>query len=102
MTDNLGYVLLIGFGSMKLTEFYKEITRRMGLHQPGWWKSFVNLCCVAVLSLLIIHRDLRTRVLIALAAAGLAALLHALDTVLRSHRDEMVTIVMDKTRSRRR
>lgn len=102
MASDLGYVLLIGFGSMKLTEFYKEITRRMGLHQLGWWKSLVNLCCVALLSLLIAHRDLRTRVLIALAAAGLAALLHALDTVLRSHRDEMVTVVMDKARLRRR
>jgi len=102
MTSDLAYVVLIGLGSMKLTEFYKEITRRIGLHQAGWWKSLVNLCWVVLLSLLIAHRDLHTRVLIALAASGLAALLHAIDTVLRSHRDEMVAIVMDKARARRR
>lgn len=102
MLTDLGYLVLIGFGSMKLTEFYKEVTRRIGLHQPGWWKSFVNLCCVVLLSLFVVHRDLRTRLLIAVGASGLAALLHALDTVLRSHRDEMIAVVMEKSRPRRR
>jgi hypothetical protein len=102
MATDLGYVLLIGFGSMKLTEVYKEVTRRIGLYQVAWWKSFVNLCLCAALVLLVTHRDVQVKVLIAVAASGLAALLHALDTVLRSHRDNMITAVMDKTRNRRR
>lgn len=102
MAVDLGYVLLIGFGSYKLTEIYKEITRRWGLHQLAWWKSFINLVCCAALALLITHRDVQVKVLVALAAAGLAALLHALDTVARSHRDNMITTVMDRTRARRR
>lgn len=102
MAADLGYVLIIGFGSMRLTELYKEVTRRIGLHQVGWWKSFINLGCCAVLVLLISHRNIRTEVLIALGASGLAALFHALDTVLRSHRDEMITAVIEKARPRRR
>lgn len=95
-------MLLIGLGSMKLTEFYKEVTRRIGLHQVGWWKSFINLGCVCALTFLLIHRDVRTKVLVALGAAGLAALLHACDTVLRSHRDQMITTVMERNKGRRR
>jgi hypothetical protein len=102
MGADLGYALLIGFGSMKLTEVYKEVTRRIGLHQVAWWKSLVNLVCCGVLALLVSHRNIDTKVLIALGASGLAALLHATDTVLRSHRDNMITAVMDKTRGRRR
>jgi hypothetical protein len=102
MGRDLGYLLLIAFGSMKLTEVYKEIIRRIGLHQVAWWKSLVNLVCCGVLVLLITHRNVDTKVLIALGASGLAALLHAVDTVLRSHRDNMITTVMDKTRTRRR
>jgi hypothetical protein len=102
MGTDLGYVVLIGFGSMRLTEVYKEVTRRIGLHQVAWWKSFVNLCCCAVLTLLVLHRSVDTRVLIAVAASGLAALLHALDTVLRSHRDNNIAEVIDRTRPRRR
>jgi hypothetical protein len=102
MGTDLGYVVLIGFGSMKLTEVYKEVTRRIGLYQVAWWKSFINLICCGVLTLLVAHRGVDTRVLIAVAASGLAALLHAVDTVLRSHRDNMITTVLDKTRNRRR
>jgi hypothetical protein len=101
MAADLGYVLLIGLGSMKLTELYKEVTRRIGLHQAGWWKSAISLSCAAVLTLLVSHRDLGTKVLITVAACGVAALLHALDTVLRSHRDEMVAMVLDRNRVRR-
>ena len=102
MATDLGYLALIGFASLRLTEFYKEITNRIGIHQPGWWKSMVNLCCVALLTLLVSHRDAHTKVLIALGASGVAALLHAIDTVLRTHRDEMVAAAMERTRSRRR
>ena len=102
MGTDLGYALLIAFGSMKLTEVYKEVTRRVGLHQVAWWKSFVNLVCCGVLVLLVSHRNVDTKVLIALGASGLSALLHAIDTVLRSHRDNMITAVMDKTHGRRR
>jgi len=101
VTTLLAYVLIIGLGSYKLTEWYKEGTKRMGLQQPGWWKSLINLICCGVLVLLATHRSVDSRVLIAIAASGVAALLHAVDTVLRSHRDEMVMQVLEK-RSRRR
>jgi len=98
----LGYALLIGLGSFRLTEFYKEGTRRIGLHQAGWWKSAVNLACCAVLVLLVLHQPAQTRILIAVAASGLAALCHAVDTLIRSQRDRTVSEVMEKSRVRRR
>jgi hypothetical protein len=102
MATDLGYVILIGFGSMKLTQLYKEVARRIGLHQLAWWKSMVNLVCCAVLVVLIVNRSVSTRFLIGLAAAGLAALLHGLDTVLRSYRDELISEVMSRTNTTRR
>lgn len=102
MGTDLGYVLIIGLGSMKLTEIYKEVARRVGLHHMAWWKSLVNLCLCAVLTLLVMHRGVETKVLIGVAAAGVAALVHAVDTVLRSHRDSNVADVINKTSVRRR
>jgi hypothetical protein len=98
----LGYTLLIGLGSFRLTESYKEATRRIGLQQPGWWKSFVNLCCCTALVLLAMHQATETRVLMAVAASGVAALLHALDTLMRSQRDQTVSEVLERQRPRRR
>jgi hypothetical protein len=97
----LGYVLIIGLGSMKLTQLYKEVASRVGLHQVAWMKSFVNLVVCAVLVLLIPHYSATTRTFVALGAAGMAALAHAVDTVLRSHRDDMVSAVMTRSQSRR-
>lgn len=102
MPTDIGYILLIGFGSVRLTEFYKEITQRLGLHQPAWWKAAVNLLCCALLSLLAAPRSGETRVLIALAASGVAMLLHAIDTVLRHHRDDIVSEVLARRPPRRR
>lgn len=101
MGVDLGYVAIIALGSLKLTELYKEFMRRIGFHQIAWWKSLVNLACCAVLTLLVVGRDVRTLVLIALAAAGLSALLHALDTVLRSHRDSEIATVYNRQNARR-
>jgi len=102
MPADIGYVFLIGFGSVRLTELYKEITLRIGLHQPAWWKSFINILICATLVLLVQHRVASTRILIALAASGVAMLLHAGDTVLRHYRDEIVSEVLAKRQSRRR
>ena len=102
MGIDLGYMVLIGFGAMKMTQLYKEFMRRIGFHQIAWWKSVVSLACCAVLALLIVDRDVRTEVLIAIAAWGVSALLHAVDTVLRSHRDNMISEVVEKSRPRRR
>lgn len=102
MTTILGYVVLLGLGSFRLTESYKEGTRRVGLQQPGWWKSFVNLCICAVLVLLAMHQTWQNRILIAAAASGFAALLHALDTFIRSQRDQSVSQVLERQRTRRR
>lgn len=100
MGADLGYMLLIAFGSLKLTELYKEITRRLGVHPIAWSKSAFNLACCAVLTLLVLGRPIRTEVLIALGAAGLSALLHALDTVLRIHRDDMAASLTSSVRER--
>ena len=102
MGVDLGYMVLIAFGSMKLTELYKEFTRRIGFHQIAWWKSVFNLACCAALTLLVVGHNIRTMVLIAAAASGLSALFHAIDTVLRSHRDTMVHEVFDNLPPRRR
>jgi len=102
MGVDLGYVLIIALGAMKLTELYKELYRRfLGNRQVAWWKSVVNLGCCAALTALLVDHDIRTRVLIALAAAGLSALFHAIDTVLRSHRDDMVASVFNRSTARR-
>jgi hypothetical protein len=102
MPADIGYIFLIGFGSVRLTELYKEICLRVGLHQPAWWKSFVNLVVCALLVLLVQHRVTSTRILIAVAASGVAMLLHAIDTVLRHHRDDIVAEVLGKRTPRRR
>jgi hypothetical protein len=101
MGIDLGYMVLIAFGTMKITQLYKEFMRRIGFHQIAWWKSLFSLGCCAVLALLIVGGDIRTKALIAVAAAGLSALLHAMDTVLRSHRDNMVTKVFEQSHQRR-
>ena len=102
MGIDLGYMVLIAFGATKITELYKEFMRRIGIHQIAWWKSLFSLACCAALTLLVVGPNIRTRVLIAVAAAGLSALLHAADTVLRTHRDNMVTKVLEPTQPRRR
>lgn len=102
MGIDLGYVLIIALGSMKITELYKEFMKRIGIHQIAWWKSVFSLGCCVVLTLLVVGRNVRTEVLITAAAWGLSALLHALDTVLRSHRDDMVASVFNKVPDRRR
>jgi hypothetical protein len=102
MGVDLGYMVLIALGALKLTELYKELYRRfMGNRQVAWIKSVVNLGCCAALTLLVLGRGWRIQVLIALGAAGLSALLHALDTVLRSHRDDMVASVFNRQNARR-
>ena len=102
MGVDLGYVVIIALGAMKLTELYKELYRRfLGNRQIAWWKSIVNIGLCAALTVAIVGHDVRTKVLIALAASGLSALLHALDTVLRSHRDDMVASVFNRSTARR-
>ena len=100
MAADIGYAFLIGFGATRLTELWKEVMVRMGLHQMAWWKSFVNLLCCATLVLLVQNRAASTRILIALGASGIALLIHASDTVLRHYRDELISEVLGK-RSRR-
>lgn len=102
MAADLGWALLIGFGSTRLTELWKEVIGRLGLHQVAWWKAAVNLLCCALLSLLVVHHSWEARVLIALGASGVAMLLHATDTLLRHYRDRVVTEVLEKRGSRRR
>lgn len=100
MGADLGYALLIGFGATRLTELWKEIAIRLGLHQVAWWKAGVNLLCCALLSLLVVHRSWETRVLIAVGASGVALLIHALDTTLRHQRDRIVSEVLQRGRRR--
>jgi hypothetical protein len=104
MGVDLGYTLLIALAAMKITELYKEYMKRIGIHQIAWWKSVFNIGCCFALTLLVYLGSHYTRsvVLIALAAAGLSSLLHALDTVLRSHRDDMVNRTFNKIPERRR
>ena len=101
MGTNLGYLVLIGLGAMKLTELWKELTTRLGLWQNAWFKSAINLGICAVLVLFIQHRSVDTMVLIGAGAAGFSALCHSVDTVLRHHRDGMVSEVLGKARNRR-
>lgn len=102
MAADLGYALLIGFGATRLTELWKEIAIRIGLHQVAWWKAAVNLLVCGVLTLLVMHRPVETRVLIGVGASGVAMLLHAVDTVLRHQRDRIVAEVLGRGRERRR
>ena len=68
MATDLGYALLIGLASMKLTQFYKEIARRLGLlNQWPWWKSAMSLVTCALLVLLVPDMSVRVRVLTALS-----------------------------------
>jgi hypothetical protein len=102
MGADLGYAVLIALGAMKLTELYKELYRRyMGNRQVAWWKSLTSLGFAAVLTLLMVGRPIRTEILIGAGAWGLSALFHALDTVLRSHRDDMVATVYNRQNARR-
>jgi hypothetical protein len=101
VVDDAFYAFLIGFGAYKLTEFYKEIVNRIGLHQLAWWKSMVCLLICAVL-VLFTDQSYKVEVLTALAAAGFAAIIHAVDTAVRSYRDDLVTQVMSRSRNSRR
>jgi hypothetical protein len=101
MATDLGYALLIGLATMKITQLYKEIMRRLGLqNQWSWWKTVVSLVSCTLLVLLVPDMSVRVRVLVALAAAGLAAVLHGVDTVLRSERDNLIATVVTKTKPR--
>jgi hypothetical protein len=97
---DLGYALLIAFASTRLTELWKEVAQRIGLHQVAWWKAAVNVVCCALLALLVQHRSWQTKILIALGASGLALLIHALDTTLRHQRDKIVSEVLGRGRRR--
>jgi hypothetical protein len=98
---DLGYALLIGLGSTRLTELWKEIMIRIGLHQVAWWKAAINLVCCGLLVLLVVRHSWETRVLVALGASGIAMLAHAGDTVLRHHRDKLVSEVLGRGRRTR-
>lgn len=98
----LGWMLIIGLGSFKVTELYKEITSRIGLYQVAWWKSTISIVAAGILTLLVHQQGWQNRVLLALGAAGVAALAHAVDTLLRHHRDNVVAEVLTKGRPRRR
>lgn len=100
MGADLGYALLIGFGATRLTELWKEVALRVGLHQVAWWKAAVNLLCCALLSLLLVRHSWETRVLVAVGASGISLLVHAGDTVLRHQRDRIVSEVLGRGRRR--
>ena len=100
MGADLGYALLIGFGATRLTEWWKEIMQRLGLHQIAWWKAGVNLVICALLALLVQDRPWQTKILIAVGASGIALLIHALDTTLRHQRDKIVSEVLQRPRRR--
>lgn|SRR6516165_2254860 len=101
MGTDLGYALLIGFGATRLTELWKEVMIRLGiLRQQAWWKAGISLVICALLALLVQHRPWQTKVLIAVGAAGVAMLIHALDTTLRHYRDKVVSEVLGRGRRR--
>jgi hypothetical protein len=102
MAVDLGYVILIGLGSVRITQLYKEITRRIGLFQPAWWKSFINLLCCVLLVLLVQNRSAEARIFIALAASGLAMLAHGLESLMRGYRDEAISEVVGRQPRRTR
>lgn len=93
--SDLGYVLLIGLGSMKIIELYKEVMIRVRVwHQSAWWKSALTILVCAVFSFTLPSRPGRIEVLITLGSAGMAALAHAVDTALRHYRDELASQVL--------
>jgi len=101
MGADLGFALLIGFGATRITELWKEVMIRVGiLRQHAWWKAGVNLLVCALLSLLVAHHSVDTRVLIAVGASGVSMVIHAVDTVLRHHRDKIVAEVLGRSRRR--
>lgn len=101
MGTDLGFALLIGFASMKFTQLYKEVTRRIGLHQLSWWKTLISVTACLVLALTLIpHRSAGVRLLVGLGASGMAAVLHGLDTTLRAKRDDLVSQVLVRAKSR--
>jgi hypothetical protein len=101
MGTDLGFTLLIGLGAFKGTQLWKELMGRYGWYQPAWWKTLLSLAISLTLALtVIIHRSIGIKVLVSLGAAGIAALLHALDTCLRSYRDKNVTDVLGRNRVR--
>lgn len=101
MGADLGWALLIGLGATRITELWKEVMLRIGiLRQQAWWKAAINLVLCAVGSLLVMHTSWETRVLIAVGASGISMLAHASDTVLRHHRDRIVSEVLGKGRRR--
>lgn len=101
MGADLGWALLIGLGATRLTELWKEVMIRIGiLRQQAWWKAAISLVICAVGSLLVMHSSWETRVLIAVGASGISMLAHAVDTVLRHHRDGIVAEVLARGRRR--
>ena len=56
MGVDLGYMVLIALGTMKITELYKEFMRRIGLHPIAWWKSIFSIVCAGALTLLVVNR----------------------------------------------
>jgi hypothetical protein len=92
--------LLIGLGTMKLIELYKEVMRRLGWHQAVWFRSFLVLPVAMVLSFTLTAGSTHVHLLLGAAAAGFAMLGHALDTVLRALRDDAVSTVMGRKRTR--
>jgi hypothetical protein len=102
MFTMLGDALLIGLGSMKLLELYKEIMNRIGWYQPMWCRSFLLLVCAMVLTFALVGAPVRAHVLIGIGAAGVAMLLHAVDAVLRTYRDNVASEVLSRERTRNR
>jgi hypothetical protein len=101
MGADLGFALLIGFGATRLTELWKEVMLRLGiLRQQAWWKAGINLLVCGLLVLLVMHRPVETKVLIALGASGISMLVHAGDTLLRHQRDRIVSEVLGRGRRR--
>jgi hypothetical protein len=101
MGADLGFALLIGFGATRITELWKEVMIRVGiLRQHAWWKAGVNLLVCALLSLLLVRHSVDTRVLVAVGASGVSMIIHAVDTVLRHHRDKIVSEVLGRSRRR--
>jgi hypothetical protein len=96
----VGYAFLIGFGATRLTELWKEVMLRIGLHQQAWWKAAVNLVCCVLLTLLLVGHSWESRVLVAAGASGVSLLVHAGDTVLRHQRDRIVSEVLGRGRRR--
>jgi Zn-dependent protease len=103
MGSDLAFGLLIGFGGFRLTQLWKEVMARYGWYQPAWWKTLLSLAICLTLAVTVIpHRSMGIRLVVGLGASGLAAIWHAIDTLLRSYRDKTVTEVMSRNRVRPR